>query len=756
MPASKLTRALLLSVLALCAFEAAAASPDEVRAACRREHRPCVGLVLSGGGARGFAHVGVIEVLEQLGVRIDVVTGTSMGSMVGGAYAAGFSLEQLRDTVLGVDWDKMLAPRPDRVILPFRRKLDDYKSLPSSGLEIGRDGTPMLPESFVPSEELELFLNDKTGAVAMVNDLSRLSIPFAAPATDLVAGERFVMQKNCTLGEAMRASMSVPGAFAPVAFEGRLLVDGGLMDNLPVALARSMGADVVIAVNVGTPLGGRDGLGSVVGVMGQMVNILTEQNVRASLKLLNEGDVLIAPDLTGLNSTDLKKSDEIIERGRQAAQAAAQKLKRYARPRTEWLAWNEAREQPFADVEASKRHVLSGIRVAQSKHAAASPERILQSADIDVDQEQTNRTLDDAVRRVWANGDFSSVTYRFDPGPNGTELLVIEPKEKRAGYSSLRFGGSVQTNFNDDSTYNLLFAHTWHLLNGWGAEWRNEVQIGEEQRLLSELYQPLGAGSPWFLLPSVEYSREPFDVYVDGEREARRRNDVFNADLMLGFELKRWGYAGVSVGWIKTKTNREIGRAEGASADNSFTAPYLGTTLLIDTLDNINFPTKGLRVSFSGRYAEREAGDTDSQRSYQFEALVPYSIGPWTATVNGEIARSTMTNAFSLGGAQRLSGSSYGRWTGSRLEYGRLSIARDMSAAFKTLFTQPVWLGATLEAGRAWNPSDPAGVESGCDDWRRAASIYIGIDSLVGPLYLSYGRTFGDDQAVYFLWGRRN
>lgn len=752
---SKLARIGICSALALSALEAAAATPDEVRAVCRREHRPCVGLVLSGGGARGFAHVGVLETLQKLGVKIDVVTGTSMGSMVGGAFAAGFSVEQLRETVLGVDWDKMLAPRPDRVILPFRRKLDDYKSLPSSGLEISRDGIPTLPESFVPSEELELFLNDKTGTVAMVNDLSRLSIPFAAPATDLVKGERVVMQKDCTLGQAMRASMSVPGAFAPVPYKGHLLVDGGLMDNLPVALARSMGADVVIAVNVGTPLGGREGLGSVVGVMGQMVNILTEQNVRESLKLLTDRDILITPDLRDLSSTDLKKSEQIIERGRLAAEAAAEKLKRYARSHAEWTAWNEARELPFANVDASKHHRLAGIRVAQSRRASVAPERILESADIDVREPQTNQTLDDAARRIWADGNFSSVTYRFDPGPNGTELLVIEPKEKRAGYSSLRFGGSVQTNFSDDSTYNLLFAHSWHLLNTWGAEWRNEVQIGEDQRLRSEFYQPLGPGSFWFLQPSVEYLREPYDVYANDEREARRRNDTLELDLMLGMELKRWGYAGVSVGWLKQDTNREIGAADDAE-ERSFSAPYVGASLLWDTLDNINFPTKGLRVSFTGKYSEHEAGDAGAQHSYQLEALVPYSIGPWTFVANGEIGRSTMTNAFSLGGAQRLSGSPYGRWTGSRLEYGRVLLARDVSAQFKSLLKQPVWLGASLEAGRAWNPSDPASWESSENDWKRAASIYIGVDSIVGPLYLSYGRTFGEDDAVYFLWGRRN
>ena len=281
------------------------------------------GPVLSGGGARGFAHVGVLEVLESLGVRVDVVAGTSMGAMVGGAYAAGFSVDELRETVLEVDWSKMLAPRAERPILPWHEKLDDYSGLTLAGVEISEEGM-QFPSAFVPSEELTLFLNRKTSGVDSTKDLSDLAVPFAAVATDLVTGDRVVLQKECTLGLAMRASMSIPGAFAPVPFGEALLCDGGLIDNLPVSLARQMGADVVIAVNVGTPLADRSELKSAFGVMGQMVNLLTEQNVKRSIASLTDADVLITPDLHEFSSADLNESRQIIDRGREAAQKAAE------------------------------------------------------------------------------------------------------------------------------------------------------------------------------------------------------------------------------------------------------------------------------------------------------------------------------------------------------------------------------------------------------------------------------------------------
>lgn len=750
---ASITLAVSISVLMLTtASSAFAQTPQQVRERCRAENRPCVGLVLSGGGARGFAHVGVIKVLEELGIRVDVIAGTSMGAMVGGAYAAGFSYEALRSTVLGVDWDKMLASRADRSILPFRRKLDDYKSLPASGIEIGVDGIPQLPESFVPSEELELFLNDKTGGVAMIEDLARLSIPFASTATDLVTGERVVMQKNCTLGQAMRASMSLPGVFAPVPYRKHLLVDGGLVDNLPVELARSMGADVLIVVNVGTPLAKRSELNSVVGVMAQMVNLLTEQNVRKSLASLTSADVLITPDLEGFTSADLKRSADIIKRGEVAARAAQATLMQFARPRKEFLAWNAARMAPLNQEAERRTHVLSDVRVASKRRAAVADERVLDVADVPVQKEVTNQDLDNAARRVWAEGNFDTVTYRFDPGPNGTEVLVFEPREKRRGYSSVRFGGSVQTDFDSGSSFNLLFAHSWNLLNNWGGEWRNEIQVGEERRFTSEFFQPLGAGSPWFLQPSVDYSRVPFDVYENGRPIARRRNETLQFDLMLGREIERFGYAGISTGWMRTKSTQEVGPSDSGDA---FSAWYIGGEFLFDTLDNINFPTRGARFSMIGRATEGQSGNAGGEYYYTFDALVPYSINRWTMELNASVGRSTVSSAFSLGGARRLAGSPYGRWTGSRIEYGRLSLARDISGAFDAL-KQPIWIGVAAEAGRAWNPEAPSERESAQDDWHYAGSIYLGIDSLIGPLFLSYGRTFGDDSAFYFLWGRRD
>lgn len=740
--------AAVASLLITISASASAKTPNEVRAVCRSEGRPCVGLVLSGGGARGFAHVGVLQVLEELGVRVDVVTGTSMGSMIGGAYAAGYSAEQIEQIVYSVDWDRMLAVRPERRLLPWRRKAEDARGLSSAAIEVDETGAARLPQAVVPSQELDIFLMRHTGIVSMVNNLSELAIPFAASATDLVSGERVVMRDECTLGTAMRASMSVPGAFAPLDYDGKLLVDGGLVDNLPVELAREMGADVIIAVNVGTPLSGRSELRSVVGVMSQMVNLLTEQNVRRSLRSLRPGDVLLTPDLDGLTSVDLKRSAEIVQRGREAAEASRSALVKYARAKSEWSAWDAQRRRMIESGPQRTEHVLSAIHVEGTQRVP--PERVIAAADLPMGQPVSEKDIEESTRRIWAEGFYDSVIYRFEPGPDGTEVLVFEPQERSGSYSTVRIGGSLETDFQENHSYNVLFSHTAHLMNGWGAEWRNEVAFGDKHRFLTEFYQPLGPNTAWFGEAGFSYERTPFDVYEGGEPVMRWRNEQMDAYMMLGRELADLGHAGVSLGWLRTKSRREIGTGSLRGYEGERSTPYMGAEMVLDTLDDVDFPTKGFRLSVEGRLTDR---DEKGRSPYIFgtEVLVAKSIGEWTGVMRLENGRSSQSDAFKLGGAFRMSGSPYGRWTGSDYQYGRLQLARRLPKPL--LGSESFWVGAALEAGRAYNADGAPGLESSDEAWRSAGSVFAGFDSVVGPLFLVFGRTQNEGNALYFYWG---
>src|SRR5476649_1273553 len=297
----------IVGALSLADAPASAQSASMPAPAPTSKPRPRIALVLSGGGARGFAHIGVLRVLQELRVPVDFVVGTSMGSVVGGAYAAGTSVDDLEQLVHRTDWDYVIADRPPRDELTFRRREEDL--LLPSRIEFGAtfDGVSA-PPSAAGNAALERALTRVLPAGTRDTPVNQLSLPFRSVASDLVTGE-LVQLDDTPLFLTMRASLAVPGVFAPVRIKHHLVVDGGLVRNLPIDIARAMGADIVIAVNVGTPLGSEKELGSEIGVAQQMLRILTEQNVQRSLAELRPDDVLISPQLNGISfRSDRKRS----------------------------------------------------------------------------------------------------------------------------------------------------------------------------------------------------------------------------------------------------------------------------------------------------------------------------------------------------------------------------------------------------------------------------------------------------------------
>ena len=307
----------LLLMLAWLAPPGAGAQPAGAEA--QLAARPRIGLVLSGGGARGLAHVGVLKVLERERVPVDVIAGTSMGAIIGGLYASGMRATEMEAELVGLNWDAVFAARVDRQQLSQRRKEEDFEISPV--IEMGmNNGRFKVPLGALSGRGLETLLRRFTLPVRGVSDFDKLPIPFRALATDMESGLPVVLSFG-DLALALRSSMSVPGVFAPTELDGRILGDGGLVNNLPVDVARAMGVDLLIAVNVGTPLAARDTLGSAAGLTAQMINILTEQNVRRSLESLTARDVLIVPNLGPLGSGDFNRTRELIEQGERGAVA---------------------------------------------------------------------------------------------------------------------------------------------------------------------------------------------------------------------------------------------------------------------------------------------------------------------------------------------------------------------------------------------------------------------------------------------------
>lgn len=716
---------------------APASSPGQSRPEAAR--RPRIGLVLSGGGARGFAHVGVLKVLEEAGVKVDLITATSMGSMVGGGYAEGYSPEEIEKIIKGVNWQKMFAPKPDRAEMNWRRKEDKEHGLSDTELGIGPQGFA-LPYGIITTQELDLFLSRVNEPASRITDLSRLPIPFAAFGTDLETGRALVLQKDILLSQAMRASMSIPGAFAPTEWKGHLISDGGLVQNLPVEEARKQGADIVIAVNVGTPLSPRSKLNSLAGVMGQMINILTEQNVQKSISELTPRDIFIVPDLEKYSSGDFDKADEIIRAGEEAARKVLPRLRSLAVPRSEFLAWSEQRRSA---TEITGRHVLAGVRVEGLK--VVNPANVEREIKLKKGDVVTTAQVERAAQRIWQDDDFLSVPYHFEPGPDGTEMLVFEPQEKTWGYSAFRVGGRVQTNFRDDHTFSFMLEHTLGWINAWGGELKTAVQIGEDEGLQLSYYQPLGVASPVFLNPRFSIGREDYDVYEGDIRAGTWQNKQLVGSVELGYEIGRYGVATAGLGYTLLKPNRVVGTGARDVRDTRGFGNFVRFKL--DRLNSTSFPTAGYKIDALGVRFWDEMGRSGTKTGYELSATGATTVGPWTFAGTAKAGRSPLEGTFKLGGAFNLSGSSYGRYSGDHMEFARLMAYRNLSSRLAQIGA-PVWAGVTVEGGRAYNKMD--GEHPG---WKSAAGVFLGADTWVGPIYLVGGRTFGGDSAIYFMWG---
>lgn len=736
-------------LLALSLVLCSVVSAETVQADSSMLTRPKVALVLSGGGARGFSHVGVIRELERLGVRIDIVAGTSMGAMVGGGYASGYSVEQMQDIILGVDWKEMFALRPDRDEINWRRRQDDFKGLGTQEIGLSKKGV-LFPDSVVPAQHLEIFLRSITRHVSSVTDLSKLSIPFAAIATDLDTGEAVVMQKDVTLADAMRSSMSVPGAFSPFPYKNHVLVDGGLAQNLPIEQAKAMGADIIIAVNAGTPLGKSKDIHSVAGVMGQMIGILTERNVDHSKSLLTEKDILITTDLTGFNAGDFQKAEAIIEAGEKSAQKYEPQLKRLAVSQKAFEQWNLARQSAVQPPEARQ---VASVQVQGLE--VVNPKSVIKSVDLDLTKPITEDQIAQASAKIWATDDFTLVPYTFEPGPNGTQTLVWRPQEKPWGYNTIRVGGKISTDFNQEHTFDFLVAHTMGWLNSWGGEWRNEAQIGKDSYFSTSFYQPLGAASPLFLMPEIRYESQRYDWYNGSSHAvATLKNKTLEGSLSLGLELGKASVFKAGVGYVSAQSKVSVGEIPGYNSMDD-EASFVEISWQYDTLDNVNFPTQGFYLDARARRYDQMENSADPEVSDFFvETIFPWDWGDgWVSILSGKAGSSTIPGRYPLGGLFNMSGAYYGRYSGSDMVLGRLQLSKRLQHT--DVFGFPIYVGAGFEMGRVQEDVLPTYLsDKDLGVWKKAVSAYVAADSIFGPLYLAVGQTSDNDSAVYFFWGR--
>jgi len=735
----------------------AAASPSTARTDAPPQ-RPRIGLVLSGGGARGFAHVGVLQALEQAQVPVDFIVGTSMGAIIGGLYASGMSADDLERELMALDWGSMFERREPRQSLTQRRKEEDFEFSPV--LQLGfRDGEFRLPSGAVSSRGLELLLRRYTIATRHLASFDGLPTPFRAVSTDLETGQAVVMDHG-DLAAALRASMSVPGVFAPLEVEGRILGDGGLVNNLPVDVARRMGADVVIAVNIGTPLAGRETLGSVLGIATQMVNILTEQNVQASVATLTTHDLLLVPPLGTLSSSDFERAAELVRLGKEYGQSVQAALARFkAEPATyaRWKAFRESQAQ--ANTTRIGRLIdyrIEGVDEARVQRLA--PAMDAPDGDgVDIDR------IEAELRRLAATGDYERVDYQLErpPGSRG-ETLVIRLRENDWGPNYLRLGMDLRTDFQGEGAFNLRISHNRTWLTDSGTEWRNRVQLGETTGLYSEIHQPLNPTDDIFASAYVDARVRKFDILdTNGDALARVKREGLRVGADIGFPMGRLGRLGdARVGMVASRreVTPELIIGDVLARDLQpvqWREAGLRVALVADQLNFANFPSEGYRLQAEAIAGRRSVDNAPSTRFTRFDGNVTMvqSWGVHTLNAGMRIAHASdipvgAIDEYALGGFQQLSGYRVGQIAGNYLVFGRLTYYQRLP--WRTGVARALFTGGSLEMGNAWTERSDVSLRR----LRTGSSLFVGTDTGVGPLYLSVVHAARGYTGIYLFLGR--
>lgn len=701
--------------------------------------RPSVGLVLSGGGAKGMAHVGVLRVLEEMQIPVDMVVGTSAGSAVGALYASGMSVEEIERRFISLDWLSSFRDDPGRAYKPVRRKLNDWRFPITPGIGVDADGIE-LGGGIVAGQNLGFILNELTHDSALVDDFDDLPIPFRAVATDLETGEQVVIGDG-NLAEAIRASMSIPGVYAPVTRDGRLLIDGGIANNLPVSVARSMGADVVIAVDITDPLMTKEELRDAFSVIGQLTTLLTRRNTERQLEQIDERDVLIRPELEGLSSADFYQAPVLFELGATETRRQAVQLNNLGVDDGTWQAYRESlRSRSFSPSVIQRIRVEGGSRLSSDFIRSRIRQKAGEPLDVEV--------LEQDLKRIYGLGYYETVSYSLAPAPSGGADLTIQVQRKSWGPNYLSFGLSYEDNFENDTRFNVATSLRVTELNSLGAEWNTGVQLGTQPWVRTEWFQPLDYGYERFVTLGAEYERDNFSAF-DGEGERITEVDITTSeiDLSLGTEL---GYNN-ELSLTYRRGYASIDEQVGAKLvpDEDIQKGSLSVSLVRDSLDDPFLPKSGGFAGLRGRF-EREHFGSDRD----FDSVRFLGVGAFTwerVTVTGLLFANAVTkgvagieNSVVLGGFKKLSAFSQGEIAGEDAALASLFLRRTFGGP-----VMPWFAGVGAETGNAWSSLADARWETALHSY----SAYAGVETFLGPVQLSVGYNDEDDWGAYLNIG---
>ncbi|OQA28039.1 MAG: NTE family protein RssA [Verrucomicrobia bacterium ADurb.Bin345] len=703
--------------------------------------RPRIGLVLGGGGALGMAHVGVLEALEELRVPVDCIAGTSMGAIIGGFYAAGMSPAEIGELLIALDWWDLLNDKTSREYLGFRRKQDDARYLFDAELGFRPPWRVLVPPGLSAGQKLGILMRRETTAVASVRDFDSLNVPFRAVATDLISGETVILGSG-NLPMALRASMAVPGIFTPVELDGRLLVDGGVVNNVPVDAAKAMNTDIIIAVDVGALKAEaiKKNLSNFATVLAQSFLLMQRPSIQSRIK---EADVLIQPDLTAHSAADFHHAAQIIPPGADATRAHAEELSKWSVSEEEYAAYlrkqRRSRQPP--------QHVAA-VRV-DGNHRV--DERAIRAVIVTRPEEELDfGTVERDVARIHGMGDFQTVVYEVRPSTGGCDV-VYTVQEKPWGPGYLHFGLRLESNLDDESAWQFLLNYTLTRINRLGAELRMDADVGSDQRADIEFYQPLNPSAAFFVAPRVGSSSSVLPVFEDDRKIASYDVNLTDAELAAGMNIRDMGELrfGAVGGYGTAELN------SGAEELPEFDGVIAGFTgrFTVDRLDHPFFARKGSYFQASAFLSRPAIGAEENYDKVSAEYRQCATVGSHTLQLSLLGASSLgsdipVYDRFTLGGLDTLAGLSRDQLAGQYA--GLIQVAyRYELARLPPALGRGIYAILRQDAGNAWD----ARGDISLSDLRYSTGLALAADTGIGPCGIGFAIADRENHQFFFSVG---
>ncbi len=711
--------------------------------------RPKIALVLSGGGARGGAHVGVLKVLEKNRVPIDMIVGTSMGSFVGGLYVSGKTPQEIEEMLTTTDWTKYIKTDFNRQDIPMRKKDIDYTYQGRLGLGINADNGLVIPTGVLKRQPMLLKFMELTANAQDIEDFDNLAIPFRAVATDIKNGEQVIL-KSGSLAKAIYASSSIPGGFQPINIDGIDLVDGGVSDNFPIQVARDMGADIIIAVDVSENFSEDLDVNSYFVVMGQLVNILMRKNANESIATLTDKDILLTPDLNGFSGLDADKYSQIIQKGVEETIKSEDKLQKLSLSDEEYKKYQSKHRYKHTYIKP----IIDEIKIINPTYL--SDESIRRRIHQQVGSKLDEKALRADLLHLYHMMIFDSVDYKVVE-TDAKNVLVIETTPSWDNHGEVRFALGVEDDFDGHSAYSLKIGYTMYGLNELGGEWKSDFEIGRYARAYTEFFQPLDTMQRYYIKPSIEYESvtDVFETDAIGNQElsSSRKGGTFafGAHVTTDYEFE----IGASLFYDEVQIDVE------SSLSGKYDAMPIYALIKVDNLDNVNFPKVGLKSELKWTKEMRSWGSDYDYEQIAFDIEKPlrfysnnitayFKYGTTYKMNDADVNR--LAGTFTLGGLFNLSGYAPYSFLGDNMALGVIKYTYEIKdGGFFGTLNAPLYAGFSLEGGQTWNNSE----EIDFNTLHKSGTIYVAADTFLGPFYLAYGVTDDGEQSTYLYLGEK-